>query len=77
MIGAILARIKTNEKNFDNCEKELEEIEEAILKSIDKGEFCTTISGKISHQAEEVLKRKGYKIEYGGRYNEVDTAIRW
>ena len=77
MILAFVARKKAKEKINSDCEKELKKIENAILKSIDKGEFSTTIDGKISKEAEKILKSNGYLVTYGGRYNEIDTSIHW
>lgn len=53
------------------------EIENKINKAIEEGLFCIYVDWILPEGVKDYFKLLGYKIETGGRYNEIDTVIKW
>lgn len=72
------ARNKIDKGETIEQNKELEYIKNLIIQEIGKGNCSVYLSNKsILNSTGVFLENNGYKIETGGRYNEINTIISW
>lgn len=65
-------------KKSDDSSLELERILNAILVESKADKLELYLSGyDISTSIKQELESRGFIINVGGRYNEIDTVIRW
>jgi pentose-5-phosphate-3-epimerase len=77
MISAIDARKAVESKLQSSSIAELNKIEKLINEAINNEQFKIFIEGTLHAETISALKKEEYKIEVGGRYNELDTVIHW
>lgn len=77
MISANEARKKVEAKNKKEIADKLGFVIGLIVDAIDSGKHSVYIEGHLRNEIIDILKQYGYKIEVGGRYNEIDTVISW
>lgn len=78
IISADNARKIAKNKLNEGLTSELKSIMELIKTSCEEGKFEIYLPDRTLEQDTKVmLETAGYKIEVGGRYNEVNTRITW
>jgi len=77
MISAKESRKKVEENLKNGLTEELQKVEKLINKAIAEGQLQVFVDGTLKTETENQLKELGYKIKVGGRYNEIDTVIKW
>lgn len=56
---------------------ELADILDAIYAYSRNGNRSLNVDGEIKTTTKTELEKRGFKVECGGRYNEIDTCVRW
>ena len=77
LLNANEAKEKTKEAIEKYLTEELQQIEKLINEAIKKGQYHIFIERKIKDLTLAQLKKLGYEVEIGGRYNESNTIIKW
>lgn len=81
MISANQAREQSEQYLKSKLDKEIEMIEQKIMRAVSCGENYIKIEYSISENAEQVLNRLGYKVMgdalYNGYVMETYTIVKW
>jgi hypothetical protein len=77
VISADTARKNAELNRRKLISQELKEIEELINTAIAEGTNEVYIYRQLKKDTIEHLKTVGYEVQVGGRYNDIDTYIKW
>lgn len=77
MLSASEAKKKSSEILEMGLTEDIRKVEILIETAITEGKFAVIVNGVLKHETTVLLKKLGYVVEVGGRYNEIDTVIKW
>lgn len=77
MITAKEAKQKADAIIKAKADAELTMVNKEIKRRSDMGDFSTYFEGNLMEITREKLIELGYKLNTGGRMNEVETTVSW